>query len=566
MASRSIRHRRRDERGTHVSLRPHVNPRRVAALAVIAAVSAPIWGAPSPASAHAGLESSTPSPSAVLESSPRDIVLDFTEPVSLVDDSIGLFDADLNQVETGEPQILVANRVEVRDLPTLDDGLYLVSWRVQSQDGHLSEGAFTFQVGTASSATTASALLAAISSSDEGPYGLGVARHVSRAVVYLGTAAALGTLACAAVIGLRRIRRVVTIGLVVASLGSVVQLAFQGVYVSGGSWADVVDVRSWNEVLSTRLGIGLVVRIALFAVLAVLLIAARDISRAAKQQESSSETATASSTWWRSTTALVGIGIVATFSLTGHPSASSPAGLAVAVDAVHLGAALFWVGGLFGIFFGERDDQVVRAFSRMATFLVPVTVVTGSWQVWHLFDIGEDATRNEWGRALVIKVSLVLAVVTVASVARWLVRSDHLAPVRRLVGVEIVSALAIIAATAVMVSAPPSIRAEPSPISATVAQDDIIVNVTVTPGSVGANEIHVTILPPGGSLAPVDSLAIRLTEADSDIPPIAAEVELLGPNHFVGTVSILRSGVWELELLVNVTPSRVVRLATSIEI
>ena len=35
-------------------------------------------------------------------------------------------------------------------MPVLADGLYAVVWRVTSADGHVVDGAFSFQVGTAS--------------------------------------------------------------------------------------------------------------------------------------------------------------------------------------------------------------------------------------------------------------------------------------------------------------------------------------------------------------------------------------------------------------------------------
>jgi len=395
-----------------------------------------------------------------------------------------------------------------------------------------------------------------------------VVRHIARSVTYLGLAGALGTLAIAVAIGARR-WRIVIAGTLVALIGSIVQYATQGLYASGRGWSDVFNGSSFIDVLSTRLGQGIAGRIGLLVTLLVLIIVARrsavsDLEEDRVQSRESAVPATAMS-WWRSSVALVGGGILLTFSATGHPSASSPASIAAAVDFVHLGAIVLWLGGLIGIVAGT-DRKFARAHSRTATIAIPLAIVTGLWQSWHLLDDVEDVTSTEWGRALLVKVSVVLVVVTIALVARWTVLADATAPLRRLVVIEFVVALSIIASTSVMVSSPPRVAATPEVLSVNLAQDEIIANVTVTPGRIGPNEIHVTIVTPGGTLDPVDALDIRITESAGEIPPVTVDVENLGPNHFVGTVAILEDGPWTLELLVQVSPARVVRLSTPFEL
>jgi copper transport protein len=528
-----------------------------------------------PASAHANLESSSPSPSATLELSPQDIVLVFSEPVSRVDGSIELFDQRRETVVIPEPIATASNRIEVRDLPRLDPGLYLVAWRALSEDGHIAQGAFTFQVGSASPTVTAQDLLDGFSESEPMARGIGVVRHLARSVTYLGLAAALGTLAISAAIGVRR-WRVVIMGASIAVIGSVVQYAAQSLYVSGRGWFEVMDGTSLLDVLSTRLGQGIAARVGLLVVLVVLVLVARRRARSeaevrAQSQElgtpatAGARTSITERPWWRSSAALVGGGILLTFSATGHPSASSPASIAAAVDFVHLGAIVLWLGGLIGMIAGE-DRAFVRAHSRSATIAIPLAIVTGVWQTWHLLDDGGDITGSEWGRALLVKVAVVLVVLTLALVARWIVVADTTAPLRRLVSVEIVVALVIVGSTSVMVSSPPQVAAAPEVLSVALAQDEIIANVTVTPGRVGPNDLHVTIVTPGGTLDPVDGLDIRITDSSGEFPPVTVDVEDLGPNHFVGTVAILENGPWTLELLVQMSPARVVRLSTTFEL
>jgi hypothetical protein len=76
----------------------------------------------------------------------------------------------------------------------------------------------------------------------------------------------------------------------------------------------------------------------------------------------------------------------------------------------------------------------------------------------------------------------------------------------------------------------------------------------------------VTISTPSGSLSPVDNLTMRLTLPGSEVPTITAAISELGPNHFVGTLSILTPGTWNLEILVQPDPSTSTRFSTDVPI
>ncbi|MSV58179.1 MAG: hypothetical protein F2909_06185, partial [Actinobacteria bacterium] len=128
---------------------------------VIAAVVASIAWA-SPVSAHAQLDTSTPAPSAVLESAPTEIRLDFNEPVTPVARSIEIYNQEGQRIVLGEalvskddPSVLIAG-----DVPAIPDGLYVVAWRAVSNDGHAIDGAYTFQIGASAPIVATSDLIA----------------------------------------------------------------------------------------------------------------------------------------------------------------------------------------------------------------------------------------------------------------------------------------------------------------------------------------------------------------------------------------------------------------------
>ena len=67
---------------------------------VVALVASIAWA--SPVAAHAQLDTSSPAPSAVLESAPSEIRLDFNEPVTPIARSIEIYNQDGQRIVLGE--------------------------------------------------------------------------------------------------------------------------------------------------------------------------------------------------------------------------------------------------------------------------------------------------------------------------------------------------------------------------------------------------------------------------------------------------------------------------------
>ncbi|MFM7756641.1 MAG: copper resistance CopC/CopD family protein [Actinomycetota bacterium] len=536
---------------------------RLLTVASLLIIGGPLTGA-APAAAHADLLVSNPAASAILERAPEEIVLDFSEPVSTIEGSVELYAETGIRVDIGTAAVAAddPSRVVAADVPALEAGQFVVAWRVLSADGHLAEGAFSFQVGTSSTADgdLVSQILAGLSERRRPPAGLDAVRHGARFAVFAGLSALFGALAFAVAIGggLRRLRAVLIGGLVAAFLGTAVHFVTQGPYAVGGSWGGIVDTGLWSDVWSTRNGKALVARLILLGIAAALLAAARSVARR-------------SATWWRSSTALVGAGTIMTLSASGHPSSSSLAGLAVGVDAVHLSAIVIWIGGLLALTrlrpVDDSDEvRIVATFSRWATVAVPIAVATGLWQTWHLIPSWEDLTATSWGRALVVKSAFVVAAVTIGGVARWMVANHLGASIKRLLLIELVVVAGVLASTTALVANPPQVQAASNVFTASLVDGSTIVDVTVTPARVGANEIHLTVRTPNGALAPVESATVRLSQPDSEVPPLEVPTEVLGPDHFSGSVSLLEGGPWTMEILVQMDPSSVTRLTTTVDV
>jgi copper transport protein len=538
-----------------------LNKVRKSWLIVAATVASLAWG--SPVSAHGQLDSSSPAPSAVLETAPSEISLDFNEPVTPVARSIEIYNQDGQRIVLGEallspddPSVLIA-----KDVPAIPNGLYVVAWRAVSNDGHAIEGAYSFQIGASAPIVATSDLIANVLSGQDGPRGLSWLMGVAKFLGFLGLCLVLGCLAMLAggSISSRRVISFVGVGWIFAAVGALVLFIAQGPYTIAGTWSDLFDTSLWSDVYATRLGKALVVRELLLLSLLVLIWSLRG------------NFARSLTSWWRSTTLLVGVGIVLTFSASGHPSASSLAGIAVFVDALHFSSVILWVGGLIvvacgGVMRSAHADVVVRRFSRMATFAIPITVLTGLWQTWHLVPALSDITQTAWGKALLIKTCFVIAAVTLGGFARWLVQRGEGNSTHRIVVVEVLIAVVVLGITAGMLARSPEVATANSVFSTQLVEGGTIVGVAVTPGRVGNNEIHVTISTPNGTLSPVEGVTMRLTLPGSEVPTITAAVSELGPNHFVGALSILTAGTWTLEILVQPDPSTSTRYTTEVPI
>lgn len=532
-------------------------------LAVVTASVVFVGASSSTVSAHASLESSDPAPSAVLEESPSSIRLEFTEPVSPANEAIVVHTADGSPVRGGTVvEGDTASSIRLDGVPELPDGLYAVAWRVVSSDGHLVQGAYTFSVGSADLVSVdIGSLVGQVMAERSGAAGVSSSLIVVRWLSYLAAIVALGALAfhTNAHVDRRRLVTTTLTSLVVLASSSFVHFVIQGVYLAADDWSAAFDADAWSETLSTRLGVGLLVRLALVAVLValVMVVPTTDEPRAMNR---------VSSSWWQSSSALVATAVLVTFAAGGHASTVPLSGVAVVVDVIHLACVAIWIGGLVVVLVAGRGrPEVVGQLSRVALFVAPLAVISGLWQTWRIGGGLGELASTDWGRAMLVKIGVVIVILGVGAVARLALGSGG-AGVRRLVAVEVVLATAVLGVSAYVVGESPVVARTPAVFSTTLTQGSTIVGVTVTPGLVGNNEIHVVVTPPGGVLERIPSIEMRASSPDGDDPSLQVAVSGAGPNHFVGRVAFLSDGDWLLEIVLQPDPTSSYLLATEVPI
>ena len=142
------------------------------------------------AAAHAELISVTPADGEIVDVAPAEVVLTFSEPVSLTGGSVRVLDDDANDVATATT--LENETVTVELAAGLANGTYTVVWEVVSVDSHRISGASVFHVGAPSSqGLTADQLDLG---GDDAGWGVRAGAAILTAIAYAGALVAAGTL------------------------------------------------------------------------------------------------------------------------------------------------------------------------------------------------------------------------------------------------------------------------------------------------------------------------------------------------------------------------------------
>jgi copper transport protein len=527
---------------------------------VMGSAFAPLGLAP-PAQAHSGLQDTEPAASAVLEESPPVIRLEFGQQVESRLASVELFDQYATKITLGDPGHPAGDRRVIEaSVPPLADGTFVVVWRVISADGHPADGAFTFQLGTSSGTGPVDIgdLLSRVMAGRRADPAVGWLLGVFRWVGRLGAMVLVG--GGALVVAARHrpdqresVRRMLWASWWWVFAGSLGVFALTGPHVTRRSLGSALDMDLWSDVLGTRAGRAIELRWAL------LLVAGYLISTLARS----------GARWWRSAAAILSVALLATFPFSGHAGATdgsswaSVGGIGVALG--HLVATSIWLGGLVALLVC-RDEPIALRYVRWATVAIPVAVLTGLGSTLILVDDLGRLTDTTWGRVLVVKVVVVLVAVVVGGVARWLLLREGAASIRRVVWVEIGLGLVIVSLAAGLLAVSPGGDLAPRPVNATLVADSVVLEITVTPARMGPNEVHLTFVPPGGSLQQLTDVRAALVLPSREGERLEVELAFAGPNHWSGLVRVPYTGDWELTVEAEGPSGQPLRFSTGVTV
>ena len=553
---------------------------------------------PARADAHAELLSTEPAAGEHLATAPDQVVLHFSEAVNLGDDLVRVLDSAGDEVDAGDPVHLNGERSSVAlPLPSLDDGGYVVSWRVISSDGHPVGGAFTFRVGDASAAAPGEdqALIDdVLGGSGQGDTVLGVVYGVARFAAFAGVIVLVGAIAFVAWLWPagrddRRARRIGAVAWWTALVATLACIPLYAAYVVGGSLGDALDPSLIGDELGHQNGRAWLARALLLAVIAV-------VARSKRADR-----------WVLSG---LGAALLVTISLTGHAVSGDLVPLAFVTDLAHLGAVSVWLGGLVVLIgsllwreSGSRrgDDEVatiVGRFSQVAFGAVAMIVVSGAIQGWRQVGSYDALFDTAYGRLLVTKVLLVAGMLVAASFSRAWIRnravagaramalspgpgavaasadrgSASLAVLRRSVAAEVALAVGVLAVTAMLVNAVPGAASggdtgPRGPFATQVHGETLMVQVAVDPVIVGQSDVKLTVTDHGLSPIEPEEVQASLTLPERDLGPITLTLENTGPGVYVASdVEIPYPGEWQLDMAVRTSDIDQTLLKTAVPV
>jgi copper transport protein len=564
---------------------------------------------PAAALAHAQLEGTSPERGAVLQSQPGAVMFRFGEPVEGNFGAIKVFDAKGARVDDGK---VVhpggrGSEVAVGLKPHLADGTYTATYRVISADSHPVEGGVVFSIGRPGAAGASVAdLLAGASAGPVTETAFGVVRGID----YLAIALAVGGLAFllaawrpalavaagagaawpeAAAVFAARARRLLGIAVVLGVVSGVLGIVLQGATASGATFWSALDPNVVREVLGTRFGTVWGLRVLAWLVLGgVLLVGAGTRAVAVLRPAAVGATGVAPAPA-PSRGVLAALAVPVGFllispALAGHATTLHPVAALLPLDVVHVTAMSVWIGGLVMLLFVvpgatrrlEPPDRsrllaaVLVRFSPMALACVAALLVTGVTQavidmggLSHLFD-------TPFGRAVVIKFVLLMALIALGAVNRQRVvpslrrlAADGDAPggagrlLRRTLRAEVVLLVVVLGVTSALVSyAPPKSIASGGPYSTTTWMGPIELETTLDPARVGANQLHVYLFDArtGAPFTKTKELTVEAMQHERGIGPLPVTVHKAGPGHYIGDAVVLSpGGTWELAIVDRVS-------------
>jgi copper transport protein len=540
---------------------------------------------PTAAAAHAYLTKTVPAASVELESPPPSVALTFDEAVEPRFAVISVTDVDAHQVTDGTVSRSPANPdTLVVPLKRVSRGWYLVYWRAISVDGHPVQGAFTFAVGP-----------------NPGPPPLFVIPHiaqtatstpllVARWIAFLTVMTAIGLLVLRLLIARPLVSRVTETSLRAVSLAffcvSAVAAVALPAYLEESAAIDSLRsffsfgalIPLWRTTAFGRGWFDVWICFLLFVLASAVAIGTDRPERAD-----------------RSIAALVALpgalvaaaAVLVLPGVSGHAGQTSPRGLAVLLDWLHLVSASVWLGGLVGLLVlwwtlprARRLAGLavcVPRFSNVAFLSVLILLGSGVWaSILHL-PVLDALWLTSYGKVILVKSAILLATLPLAATnllrnkpglaAADAARSASAARLLRLfVGSEAVLVAGAVFAAALLSSlAPPPpafarensalARVGPGPTTSTVHVGSYTVKLSVAPNKATQENAFQLQLTKGGKPVRDAEVTVQFNMLDMQMPQQEYGLAETSPGVYTRRAApLVMVGHWGLTF--DVTPKQ----------
>jgi copper transport protein len=409
---------------------------------------------PGSALAHASLTGTTPPTQSRLEAPPRAVVLRFDQSVTIAPRAIEVFSALGKKVSKAAVSAGDGRVVSARVAGLRHGQAYTVRWRATSADGHTGSGVYTFGIGVTPPPPLEAYGAAGPTWTDD----------AVRWAFFVSLALLLGTTGLRLLVLREPLSPRLSnwlYGLATAGGIAVLNVGIAAFVMRAADALQVPFVDLLYGDLSpiatkTRFGVAFVAMTLGYAVVTALVLLAWILDRPRLQ--------------WPAF--LIGLAFASGLSLSGHqgvePNSTFVTGFA---DWLHLVAAILWVGGLVALaacvwpLAADLRRGAFLGFSRLATILVAVLVLAGSYlSIARLTSVDELWTTT-YGRALTVKIGIVCVALVWGAVHHLAVRprlergEGPPRGVRRsLIGESAVAILVLLLAAVLVNGSPPAVE------------------------------------------------------------------------------------------------------------
>ena len=354
------------------------------------------------AQAHAVLMGSDPKADAELDGSPKTISLTFNESVGPV--FFKVLDSDGNEVGSPSDIKIDKHTISIDLADTLNDGIYLITYRVISADTHPVGGTIVFTLGDVANVDT-SAMTSEDTTATTNMWSTPVAlnRILQFASLLLAAGLALFGILVKQPDALNRsIPRLGILFTLIAGVTYVAAVGLGGAEMMGMDFASFFTAHiwgmGWNSTLAPSMILGLIG-------LVVLLAGYLDWSK-------------------RKSDTVLWIGIILSLSgllVTGHAATAFPRWFMTTMVAIHVICVAFWFGALLPLAQSMRvcsqdeRSRVLRDFSFWAVISVALILLSGIGISFIQVETLDSLFNTDYGFRLILKLVLVLALLGFAA-------------------------------------------------------------------------------------------------------------------------------------------------------
>ena len=523
-------------------------------LGLLALITGLIWSCLTMAAlAHASLTSATPSDGTVVATPPTMFSLSFSEPVSPLVLKLVRPDGTTANLERFA---LRDKTLEITPPDDLENGTYVMTWRVVSEDGHPVGGSSIFSIGALSAAQPTAA--------ENVDWPVRSALWISKIGLYAGLFLGIGgTFALRWLIPSTRSVKRLTFALVAIGLiATLASAGLQGVDALGLPLSELLTSAAWQTGFETSFGRTVILLLCAF----VLSIVALRVKRSAMG---------------RTLAAIALIAGAAALALSGHASAAAPQLLMRPAVFLHALTIAAWVGALVPLVYALRHDaETGRAALARFARLIPVTVgiLVMAGIVLAIVQVERPAALIDtaYGNVLLAKLSLILVLFLVVSFNRWALTKPAQAGdgkarhrLARVVVVETILVLAILAVASTWRFTPPP-RAlavvATQPVSTHIHSDKAMAEVTITPGRAGPVDVSAFIMAPDFSAMVPKDVVFVFSNSQAGVEPMRRKAAFRDGAWRSEGVILPLPGQWHLRVDVLISDFEMVKLQELIDI